>query len=445
MSPPAAAVDTGLATLAALQQRNSRGDLRALTESNVEQSFNEQLFAKLFGYRTLLRDGGAAFHVLPKAYSFSRTELRKYYSDFSLGHFAMERGEIIGNAIASAELKEFGADLDAPQKGNYKGITAVEQAHNTARAASAPWTIVCNFEEMQLYRTGNLSKWETFNFADASPQRLRHAYALFGHDSILGSTETSPPPLERLFQSIQGGRPMLLPSEADRIRISMTCSALGDGPHKPRTTYPLSRLSKSIDLALSHFQTEFAPPKLADDVLEYDHSLARLRITTAGHVVVSEYINNDGLNLKATKIADTAARWLAAALTIYRRLDALAFEAHFSLLDLTPSVSLWLHHCDGWIEPTEHPWPLEDEFHAATSVARVNHTIPEFRVQQTWTPNKLQPYLGELVGDLLFPFEGTRRFDPGARYRARPADILAWNVCDERTKYALTAIPTKWS
>lgn len=238
---------------------------------------------------------------------------------------------------------------------------------------------------------------------------------------------------------------MLLPSAPDKIRISMTCSALGDGPHKPRTSYPLSRLSKGVDLALPLLKGDFKPPRLVDDVLEYDHSHAQFRITSTGHVVITEYINNGGPNLRATKIADTATRWLASALTIYRRLDALAFEAAFDLLDLSPHVCLWLHNCDGWIEPTEPHWPLEDELHPAPSIARVTHTIPEFRVQQTWTPQKLQPYIGELVGDLLFPFEGTRRLDQGTRYRARPSDILAWNACDERTKSALTAIPTKWS
>jgi hypothetical protein len=47
-----------MALLCMFQQRRREGFFEALPESRIEQSFNEELFAELIGYRTLLRHGG---------------------------------------------------------------------------------------------------------------------------------------------------------------------------------------------------------------------------------------------------------------------------------------------------------------------------------------------------------------------------------------------------
>ena len=50
-------VQTGLELQRQLCNRHVAGWLEDLTELRVEQSFNERLFAEIFDYRTLFRDG----------------------------------------------------------------------------------------------------------------------------------------------------------------------------------------------------------------------------------------------------------------------------------------------------------------------------------------------------------------------------------------------------
>lgn len=118
--------------------------IRDLPESRVEQSFNEQLFARILGYRTLLSHEGAGFDLLPK----NPTGPRRF-DDFSLGVFG--EGEDV--VLASAEFKGPGADLDAPQVGGkHAGQTPVEQAFAAiAGNGSCRWVIVSNFRELRLY------------------------------------------------------------------------------------------------------------------------------------------------------------------------------------------------------------------------------------------------------------------------------------------------------
>src|SRR5205814_4883781 len=60
-SPSPIEVRRGLEILARLRARRADGHLRALTETRVEQSFNERLFAEVFGYRTLFQHGAGGY------------------------------------------------------------------------------------------------------------------------------------------------------------------------------------------------------------------------------------------------------------------------------------------------------------------------------------------------------------------------------------------------
>ena len=98
-----------LAILRILLRRKSDGTLAGLTEKRIEQSFNEQLFAQIFDYKTLLRDGEGEYHLLPQNYR--NVGSGGTYDDFSLGFFSpLEKV-----ALATAELKSPGTDLDAIQ------------------------------------------------------------------------------------------------------------------------------------------------------------------------------------------------------------------------------------------------------------------------------------------------------------------------------------------
>lgn len=121
-----------------LLRRLAHPELARLTETRVEQSFNEQLFAQVFGYRTLFSHGNQVFHLLPKNNVGGR------FDDFSLGWFG--DGEPL--VLASAELKSPGCDLDAPVSGR----TPVQQALTAASGiAGCRWAIVSNFTEIRLY------------------------------------------------------------------------------------------------------------------------------------------------------------------------------------------------------------------------------------------------------------------------------------------------------
>jgi hypothetical protein len=135
-----------LALLRRLAQHTVFG---TLSETRVEQSWNEQLFAKVLGYRTLLSHDALPFNILPKNIAD-----RHHFDDFSLGFFGADEDIVLG----TAELKSPGANLDARQtSGNYGGRTPLEQALETARVHgdSCRWVLVSNFRELRLYDMRN--------------------------------------------------------------------------------------------------------------------------------------------------------------------------------------------------------------------------------------------------------------------------------------------------
>lgn len=133
-----------LEKLALLRRLEHRHVIRDLPETRVEQSFNEQLFARVLGYRTLLSHDELSFHLLPK----NATGPRRF-DDFSIGFFGGLRDVVFG----SAEFKGPGTDLDAPQtNGSYGGQSPVQQAFAAAATLTAcRWIVVSNFRELRLY------------------------------------------------------------------------------------------------------------------------------------------------------------------------------------------------------------------------------------------------------------------------------------------------------
>ena len=117
--------------------------IRDLPETRVEQSFNEQLFARVLNYRTLFSHDGGEFHLLPKNLTGP-----KRFDDFSLGFFGA--GQVV---FGTAEFKSPGVDLDAPQPfSGYAGRTPVEQAFTAISGlSSCRWVLVSNFRELRLY------------------------------------------------------------------------------------------------------------------------------------------------------------------------------------------------------------------------------------------------------------------------------------------------------
>lgn len=143
-----------LALLRRLRRQYETGSLpKHYSETQVEQSFNEQIFARVFGYRTLLSHDGrrSSHHIQAKSFVPGTGK----FPDFAIGEFSAGNGVV----IASAELKGPGAPLDEKQSGNYKGLSPVQQAFQAVKGEQACiWIIVCNYSELRLYRRVDLPK-----------------------------------------------------------------------------------------------------------------------------------------------------------------------------------------------------------------------------------------------------------------------------------------------
>jgi len=190
LGPLDATATRALNILARLRDRYLDGTIPSLTESRVEQSFEEQLFAEVFGYRTLLRDGYGQYHLRVKSYC------NGLFDDFSLGFY----GPAGDHSVVTAELKSPGCDLDAPQN-RTPPLTPVQQAHGTAAGdPNVEWILVSNFDEIRLYRKGSMSDYESLRLTEIDTvHALQCAYALFGKESLLGGGH-DPAPLARAFQ-----------------------------------------------------------------------------------------------------------------------------------------------------------------------------------------------------------------------------------------------------
>jgi hypothetical protein len=136
-----------LAVLHRLTKQFVSGVLPRFTETNVEQSWNEQVFATVLGYQTQFSHDQLPFHLKAKDFQ------RGYFADFSLGFFGAGPEQV----LVSAELKGPLKSLDAPQSGkNYGGLSAVEQAFRAAlQQPACLWVLVSNFSELRVYSIKN--------------------------------------------------------------------------------------------------------------------------------------------------------------------------------------------------------------------------------------------------------------------------------------------------
>jgi hypothetical protein len=291
----AADCDRRLDLLRKLTLRRLDGTLAALSETKVEQSFNERLFAEIFDYRTLFRSGKARYHLRPKTYN--RKSHR--YDDFSLGFFGPARG----SPVVTAELKSPDQDLDAPQTGGtYEKLSAVDQAHRMAAGVSTiSWVIVSNFDEIRLYRAGSVDRFEKVILSNVvSHDDVRRLWALFGRESLLGN-----PKLQAPLLSLDGGRPMVLPAKDRHVRIIHEARAVVS------SAIPLYRMDEGLRQALQFAikETRWHWPRLAEPVVpEMDDAgdrlvvqqaasasgITRIELTTNGVLRLQEYLPPGG-------------------------------------------------------------------------------------------------------------------------------------------------------
>lgn len=183
-----------LGLIVRLQRRYVECRLPQESESRVEQSFNEQLFARVLGYRTLFSHDALPYHLRPKNYAGRRRHkdlARRRYDDFSLGMFWGDKRDVV---VASAEFKDPGMNLDAPQTDRKEKISAVAQAFRTAAGfQGCLWILVSNFRELRLYHAQRSE--EPLVSLDLheirTPRQLAVLCAHFDFDALVGNRGTS--------------------------------------------------------------------------------------------------------------------------------------------------------------------------------------------------------------------------------------------------------------
>lgn len=179
----------------ATQLRN--GVLHKLTESSAEQTFNNEIFGTVLGYKQV----GAAI----PATMMPKRSLKRNTPDFVLGRF--DPNAKVERWVAVGEIKDVRTDLDQPQTGRANNETPVEQAFRYAGIkAGVEWVVVTNLGEIRLYRNGYPAARHVWRLEELEdPGRLFEFYALLGPEGLLGGADE--PFATRVYeQSLLRGR-----------------------------------------------------------------------------------------------------------------------------------------------------------------------------------------------------------------------------------------------
>jgi hypothetical protein len=409
-------VSRGLDRLVHLQHLYRAGYWNRLTESNVEQSFVERVFGEVFGYATLLGDGGPEHEVLPKMY-VALPDAKRAFPDFALGFFRADQTE----TVVTAELKGPDADLDAPQGGNYGGSSPVQQAMQAAIAAGAVWCIVSNTNELRLYHVPDDATYERVFLLDVvSPNDFRRAHALFSRRCLLGREKADPSPLSRFHNHIAAGESMLVEKRPNRIRLVQRI--------RPANThgreFAFTRLSAALRDAQQGGNTDFERPRLEHDRLISERleangrSWHRVAVVKSGLLVCSYSVPLDYPENATTISVDPGEiASLLSEMTIFgwRFFETLAAENplvyEWSLEDL--SVQVQLNDTGQWAKP-----PCFEALKCMPTVDRMS--APEIQFGRPINRATVQTELADAVRELFFPFE--RMNDENKRCRLEPSD-----------------------
>lgn len=280
-----------LAMLARLQRRYVECRLPKESETRVEQSFNEQLFAKIFGYSTLFSHGALPYNLRPKNYA---SRARKY-DDFSLGKFWGDERDTV---LATAELKDPAADLDALQVDRKEKISPVDQALRVARGfPSCMWVVVSNFRELRLYRVGSGDELiATFDLHEVrTPRQLAALCAHFDHNALIGSKGLAD--MTIALDPQHPSAPIDVTDGAFRVVATFT-------PKPSAIELPMFAIYDAIrEAAISHFgvkndrpnRAPQVPLQVADGWCSFEKENARLAASSEGQIRCSiRHLRQDG-------------------------------------------------------------------------------------------------------------------------------------------------------
>ncbi len=349
-APSTVDAQQALLVLRRLIARRLDGSLTTLTETRVEQSFNERVFAEVFDYESVLRRGSGEFHVMAKNYYPAEGEARKGADDLALGFFGPDRET--PEIHASVELKDPGQDLDAPEP-SYQNRSPVRQAFDRVRGRGIPWILVSNLFEMRLYSADDDRNYELISLTDViSVAQFTRAYALLSRRTLLGDPgskfprdKTAGPPLLRL---LHGGPPHMLVERPDSLRLVHEAFTPGGAD------LPLHELEDGLLAAFKRMPSagEYGawPPhvpnvmalELEDDrlVLAPDVGggvIGRLEFSKNGILRVTEYLDPQGEDHRTVRGADLANRVALFILFARNAFDPCTLNFKWRLLDLAGS------------------------------------------------------------------------------------------------------------
>jgi hypothetical protein len=394
-----------LSRLLRLQSAWRSGALTALTESNLEQSFNEQVFAEVFGYASIFRSSHEYYSSLPKIY-VPLTGGRAF-PDVALGWFRSDMQQ----AVVTAELKGPGADLDRAQGGNYGGKTPVEQALEAAAAATAIWCIVSNMDECRLYRVPGAQDFESVRLTEIdAPHKFRRAVALFSKRSLLGAVPNQTGALTKLDQQLQRGTSMIVPSLPGNVRLIQRVR-----PAKLQGVFPFTRLNNQLQKAfravpdLARSDPALNTSKFNDEVLSVDRNTGprvwqRIAVNKAGVLVCSKLLPGDGTSpnvfFETAEIADEIAHYIAFAWAFYKELRPGKLLFEWELEDLT--VTTVVNGGDGL-----RGWPNGVTLKCREGITRTSYPAVELNYDRGLSRDDVYRRIEEVVSELLFPFDGT--------------------------------------
>ncbi len=286
-----------LAVIETLRQRREAGVLTALSETKIEQSFNERVFSDVFDYPTMFGTK-ADFHLVPK--NHYQASGRK--DDFALGYWN-------GTAfvpVVLVELKGAGVDLEKAQGSEYDYLSPINQAFRAAKGSAVRWIVVSNFDEMRLFRSSDCSRCEIVRFDELdSPVAFWRAYALFGRSNLLGT----PGELGALERFFNGGGPMIVDRQDRFLRLTHKARFSPEPPQEPFLSHLHLLLKSSLEAGAS-WAARFPAPSLdagrvastfvPDEKRGIVHH-GRLELTQGGFLHASETIGRFD-NVEAAEI-----------------------------------------------------------------------------------------------------------------------------------------------
>jgi hypothetical protein len=269
-----------LALLQRLQRRYVECNLPRESETRVEQSFNEQLFAQVLGYRTLLSHDSLPYHLRPKNYAAGS----RRFDDFSLGTFWGDDRDLV---VASAEFKDPGTDLDAPQTDRREKLSSVQQAFRAAHGfPSCTWVIVSNFRELRLFHaTCETSPLVRIDLHEVrTPRQLAMLCSYFDHDALVGTGGKSG--MTAALNPDHLSAPLAAAADAFRVVCTFT-------PGGSTIVFPLSGIYDACrEAAATHLKaqrdpfdrTPNVPTKIDDGWVSVETGDVRLAMSAEGQV-----------------------------------------------------------------------------------------------------------------------------------------------------------------